>query len=117
MKLSSISGVVYPVADVDRAAEFYEALGFRPGKRHADRATLYVNWFWVELVADDGRRSRGKPGSGSDLYVTVDSADEAHRELGSASLKPEGEPAAGAAGRREFALIDPDGYRLVFFEK
>jgi hypothetical protein len=28
-------------------------------------------------------------------------------------MKPEGEPAAGAAGRREFALIDPDGYRLV----
>jgi hypothetical protein len=32
-------------------------------------------------------------------------------------MKPEGEPERTPSGDWEFALRDPDGYRLVFFQK
>jgi hypothetical protein len=32
-------------------------------------------------------------------------------------LTPENTPEKGATGGREFVLRDPDGYRLVFFQK
>jgi hypothetical protein len=32
-------------------------------------------------------------------------------------LEPEGEPELRVSGNREFVLRDPDGYKLVFFQK
>jgi hypothetical protein len=32
-------------------------------------------------------------------------------------MKPLGEPEVRASGNREFVLRDPDGYKLVFFQK
>ena len=45
IKINSISGVVCFVKDLDKTADFYEALGFRFGKREKDRLTTYINWF------------------------------------------------------------------------
>jgi catechol 2,3-dioxygenase-like lactoylglutathione lyase family enzyme len=64
------------VEDLARTAEFYETIGFRRGKEEPDRATFYVNWFFVT-----------------------------------------GEPQLRPSGNREFVLRDPDGYKLVFFQK
>lgn len=50
MKISSISGLTYPVKDLARTAGFYENLGFRPGKRDDHQLTCYVNWFWAVTV-------------------------------------------------------------------
>lgn len=65
MKLNSISGFTCYVEDLATTAEFYEAIGFRAGKREPDRS----------------------------------------------------EPRMGHGRNREFVLRDPDGYKLVFFEK
>jgi hypothetical protein len=32
-------------------------------------------------------------------------------------MKPLGEPEVRPSGNREFVLRDPDGYKLVFFQK
>jgi hypothetical protein len=32
-------------------------------------------------------------------------------------MKPAGEPRVQLSGSREFVLRDPDGYKLVFFQK
>jgi catechol 2,3-dioxygenase-like lactoylglutathione lyase family enzyme len=53
MKVNSISGITCYVEDLARTAEFYEALGFRRGKVEPDRATFYVNWFFVTFIAQD----------------------------------------------------------------
>ena len=39
MKINSISGLSYPARDLDRTAQFYENLGFRPGKRDDHQLT------------------------------------------------------------------------------
>lgn len=113
MKLNSISGVTYKVKDVAASAQFYEKLGFRMGKQDESHALCYVNWFWVDLVAD-GNPEASKATA---LYVKVDSIDECYKDVVAQGMKPEGEPEQKPSGNREFELADPDGHTLVFFEK
>ncbi|BCJ36922.1 hypothetical protein Athai_44250 [Actinocatenispora thailandica] len=112
MKPSSISGLTYQVADLARTAEFYQALGFRPGRSEEGRMTCYVNWFWLTFVA-------GEPasGAGSTTYLKVEDLDAYYQGVLAAGFRPENKPARGRTGNREFDLLDPDGYRLAFFEK
>jgi catechol 2,3-dioxygenase-like lactoylglutathione lyase family enzyme len=110
MKIGSISGLVYRVRDLDRTVEFYETLGFRPGKRDGDEATCYVNWFWLSFVV-------GEPGAAPTLYLKVDDIDDFYGAVLANGFTPETEPRKARAGRREFLLLDPDGYQLAFFAK
>lgn len=114
MKLNSISGVTFHVADLAASVKFYENLGLRLGKQDDTHALCYVNWFWIDLVAAD---SPVQVDAGSALHIKVDSIDECHQNVLDLGLKPESEPEKMPSGSREFALKDLDGHRLVFFEK
>lgn len=114
MKISSISGVVYPVRELDKAIEFYQTLGFRLGKRDDHQVTVYVNWFWLTLTTDhDQVPAEGGPS----LYLKVDDIDDYYGAVLAHGLTPSTEPRKDRSGRREFLLLDPDGNRLVFFAK
>jgi catechol 2,3-dioxygenase-like lactoylglutathione lyase family enzyme len=125
MKVNSISGITCYVKDLDRTAEFYEAIGFRRGKEEPDRVTFYVNWFFVTFVAQDReddaelRKEAELPTKGSSLflYVKVDDVEDFHKAVLSKGMKPDGEPHVRPSGNREFVLRDPDGYKLAFFQK
>jgi catechol 2,3-dioxygenase-like lactoylglutathione lyase family enzyme len=116
MKISSISGLVYPVRELDKAAEFYETLGFRLGKRDDRQLTVYVNWFWLTLTTDHDRATAA-PDTGPALYLKVDDLDDFYGAVLAHGLTPATEPRKDRSGRREFLLHDPDGNRLVFFTK
>ena len=124
MKVNSIAGITCYVTDLSRTAEFYETIGFRRGKDEPDRLTFYVNWFFVTFIAQDREEDPGlrkdaahrTKGAGLLTYVKVDDVDDYHKSAVSKGLKAESEPQL-RAGRREFVLRDPDGYKLVFFEK
>jgi catechol 2,3-dioxygenase-like lactoylglutathione lyase family enzyme len=119
MKLNSISGIVFYVQDLSRTAEFYEALGFRRGKEEADRLTFYVNWFFVTFSNDEQAEDAelANRGAGLFLQVKVDDIEDFHRGVVAKGMKPASEPQNRRNGGREFMLRDPDGYKLVFFEK
>jgi catechol 2,3-dioxygenase-like lactoylglutathione lyase family enzyme len=125
VKVTSISGLTCYVKDLARTAEFYETLGFRRGKEELDRATFYVNWFYLTLVAqereDDAELRKeattATMGAGLLVHVKVDDIEDFHRGVLSKGMKPASEIREPSRGRREFMLRDPDGYKLVFFEK
>jgi catechol 2,3-dioxygenase-like lactoylglutathione lyase family enzyme len=125
MKPNSISGFTCYVEDLARTAEFYEAIGFRAGKQEPDRLTYYVNWFFVTFISQDGEEdpeSKSEAelpnkGSGLSIHVKVDDLDACHEGAVSKGLKPASKPRVRHGGGREFVLRDPDGYKLVFFEK
>ena len=125
MNVNSISGLTCYVKDLARTAQFYETIGFRRGKEEPDRATFYVNWFFVTFIAQDReddadlRMEAELPnrGSGLFLYVKVDDVEAFHQAVVSAGMKPDGEPIMRRSGNREFVLRDPDGYKLAFFQK
>jgi len=125
VKVNSISGVSCIVKDLDKTAEFYQALGFRLGNREPDHVTCYVNWFWVTFLAqnkqeDQERKKEAKvsnKGAGQSLYIKVDDINECYDAVIAHGMKPSSEPHKVASGNREFGLRDPDGYKLVLFAK
>jgi catechol 2,3-dioxygenase-like lactoylglutathione lyase family enzyme len=125
VKVNSISGITCYVEDLSRTAEFYESIGFRRGKEDPDRVTFYVNWFFVTFIAQDQeddpelREEAEAPskGAGLFLYIKVDDVEDFHKAVVSKGLRPASEPEARSSGRREFVVRDPDGYKLVFFQK
>lgn len=125
MKPNSISGVSCYVEDLSTTSKFYEALGFRRGKQESDRVTFYVNWFFVTFIARDQeddaelREEAELPnkGAGLFLHIKVDDIEDIYRSVRSEGMSPAGEPQARASGNREFVLRDPDGYKLLFFQK
>jgi catechol 2,3-dioxygenase-like lactoylglutathione lyase family enzyme len=116
MKIGSISGLVYQVTDLDKTAQFYETLGFRPGKRDDQQFTCYVNWFWLAFTTDRDKAGV-EPGSGPTLYLKVDDIDDFYGAVLAHGLTPSSEPRKDRSGRREFLLLDPDGNKLAFFAK
>jgi catechol 2,3-dioxygenase-like lactoylglutathione lyase family enzyme len=125
MKITSISGITCYVKDLDATAAFYEALGFRFGKRDERQMTAYVNWFWVTFIAQDSEDKEaflkeahlGHRGSGMYVHLKVEDVDAVYTEVLELGMKPSSEPRDWPTGSREFVLRDPDGYKIVFFSK
>ena len=125
MKVNSISGLTCYVKDLAKTAEFYETIGFRRGKEAPDRVTFYVNWFFVTFIAQEQegdaelRKHAEAPikGPGLLVHIKVDDIEDFHKAALSKGMKPASAIREPSRGQREFVLRDPDGYKLVFFEK
>ncbi len=124
--MKSISGIICLVKDLEKTTKFYETLGFDFKKSNPGvSATAYLNWFWIEFLLenkviteefkDDVEVSR--KGAGQYTHVAVDDIDDFYQTVLASGLHPSSEPRDFPWGHREFVLIDPDGYKLVFFHK
>lgn len=114
MKPKSISALVYKIVDMDKTIEFYEGLGFRVDKNDGRIAVVYVNWFSLEFHLVN--ETDTTPKDGPLVLVSVE-LEEFYKKAIAAGYTPEYEPQKTVNGRREFALRDPNGYLMVFFEK
>ena len=123
--MKSVAGIVHYVKDTAKTAKFYEDLGFQLTKNKPHHISLRLNWFWMDFHPQD---KEDKPefqkeanldnkGAGLFLYISVDNVDEFYKGLLSKGLKPSSEPRDWPWGNREFVIRDPDGYKLVFFQK
>lgn len=124
--MKSVSGMVCLVTDLEKTTEFYEALGFEFRKNVPDvSATAYLNWFWIEfllvgkVVTEQFKEdvSASPKGAGQYIHINVEDVDEFYDGVVQKGLTPACEPQDFSWGHREFVLIDPDGYKLVFFSK
>lgn len=109
MELKSVSSLVCYVSSLDETTTFYEKLGFRLGKRDDKRSIVYLNWFSIELRkfgSDGSPKSLDSAKEGWRVYVKVENLDDY-------TQKPE----ETAWGYKEVTVNDPDGYRLILFEK
>lgn len=125
MEIKSISGVTCLVKDLAKTSEFYEALGFRLGKQDDTHLTCYVNWFWVDFIAEGAAGTAAyrqeaqvsNRGAGEYLHMKVEDVDAYYADLVAKGMQPDGEPEGKRTTGRSFVLRDPDGFKLVFFEK
>jgi len=124
--MNNIAGMICLVKDLEASVEFYEALGFELKKRVPDvAATVYLNDFWVEFLLEDKVVTEAfkedvtvsPKGAGQYMHINVENVDEFYKDALTKSLKPVSEPQDFPWGHREFVLVDPDGYKLVFFSK
>ncbi len=123
--MNSISGMVCYVKDIEKTAQFYDALGFVIDKREPEHLSIRLNSFWIDFHPQD---KEDKPdfqkeanldnkGAGLFTYIKVENIDEFYRGVLAKGLKPSSKPKDWPWGNREFVLRDPDGYKLVFFNK
>lgn len=126
MKMKSVSGIICLVKDLEKTTGFYETLGFDFKKRTpGTSATAYLNWFWIEFLLEDRVVTNEfkddvrvpNKGAGHYVHINVENIDEFHKAVLAKGLKPSSEPQDFPWGHREFVLHDPDGYKLVFFQK
>jgi catechol 2,3-dioxygenase-like lactoylglutathione lyase family enzyme len=110
--IERISAVTLVTADMARAVDFYQALGFRLlyGGRDASFTSYQVGDGYLNLQRDPGPRPRdllwGR------IVLWVDDVDAMHRRATAAGLTPAGLPTDAPWGERYFHIRDPDGHEL-----
>ena len=120
MKPKSISGLIYFVSDTKKTAEFYEKLGFIITRRDREQVSVRINWFWIDFLVADAMTPPKSPEqmvSSQFLYINVVDVDQTHKDLIKRGITSVSEPQDYKSGRREVMISDPDGYKLVFFQK
>jgi catechol 2,3-dioxygenase-like lactoylglutathione lyase family enzyme len=99
---------------MDKTIDWYQGLGFRVDKNDGRIAVAYVNWFSIEFhLVNETDES---PKDGPLVLVSVD-LDPFYEAAEKAGYQMEYEPQKTVNGRREFAMLDPNVYLMVFFEK
>ena len=125
MNIKSVSGITCYVANLQLTEEFYTKLGFVAKRKDEHHIVLYINWFWIDciLISKEEKREFLKEaksenkGAGVYINLSVDNVDDVYKNLLEMGLKPSSEPRDWPWGNREFVIRDPDGYKLVFFQK
>ena len=125
MKLGSVAALTLYVSDPLASVDFYEALGFIVSKRSEKHSTIRLNWFKIDLIGiaseekEEFQEDATAEPKGSGIYIdcSVANVDEFYEGVVAKGMKPSSEPRDWSWGNREFVLRDPDGYKLVFFQK
>ena len=116
----SISSLLFFVKDLDVTFNFYKTLGFEVEKKDG-MVTFYVNWFKVDFIDKEHSEFKsgfdGEMGRGMFTYIKVDDVDLFYKTILDKGITPSSKPKDWEWGNREFVVKDPDGYRLVFFNK
>lgn len=119
--LKSLNAVLLYCHDPAASSEFYRLLGFVISSTPSGIILATINDFAVELLdqatAKFQQDTKLEPkGAGVFLYVEVVGIDDYYNELLEKGLKPSSTPTDQPWGEREFAIKDPDGYRIVFWQ-
>ncbi len=116
----SISSLLFFVNDLEKTFEFYKTLGFDVEKSDG-MVKFRVNWFEMTFIDKEHSTFKsgfeGEKGRGMFVYIKVEDVDKFYKFVIEKGIKPSGEPKDWDWGNREFVIKDPDGYRLVFFNK
>jgi len=123
MTPKEINALVMYVLDTAKSVAFYERLGFEVVRNEKGHGTVRLKEF--ELSFHD-QQEEDKPefrddalaepkGTGLYIYAEVGDVDAYFKTLMEKGVKTSSEPKDWPWGAREFALRDPDGYKLVFY--
>ena len=111
--------VLFFISDPGKTAEFYELIGFNVQKSDdAVRVKMgdVTLAFMDENKVTIDQEAHSKPrGLGLYFYFEVEDVDDYYKSLSGKGVNPSSEPKTWPWGKREFALRDPDGYKLIFY--
>ena len=125
MAIKAIKILVFYVNDIAASAEFYSKLGFKKISAEKTLAQMSLGPMTLQFVDmrtahDESFRKEavGEPkGRGIYIDIEVEGIDGYYQSLVDKGLKPSSAPRDWPWGHREFVIRDPDGYKLVFYQK
>ena len=132
--------VAFLCREMAKSIQFYrDTLGFTlkecwPDEQKAQYASLSLHGQTImlsstgaeagcgsEAVADfhtaNAEAMEAATGGGVLVYIPVEDVDAYHQTISSGGAQPICEPETQFYGIRDFALQDPDGYRLIFYSR
>lgn len=117
--IKRIHSNLYFVKDLALTANFYKNLGFEVVTAQ-DAVRIRVNDFTLafmdEAQAEIANEAGVTPkGTGIFTYVETNDVDEQFNVIVNNGIKTSSEPKDWPWGKREFAVKDPDGYKIVFY--
>lgn len=117
--IKKFHSTLFYVSDLNKTLDFYKQLGFNA---ELLEGTVRVKLGDFRLAFIDENKTVIKNESGAQpkglgifTYVEVDDVDEYFKLLKGKGIRTSSEPRDWPWGKREFAVKDPDGYKLVFF--
>jgi catechol 2,3-dioxygenase-like lactoylglutathione lyase family enzyme len=107
------------VKDIKRTAEFYKKLGFEVSESE-DAARIKIGDFTLAFMDEskvqiDKEAGMEPKGIGIFTYVETDDVDGQFKFIKENGITPSSEPKDWPWGKREFAVKDPDGYKIIFY--
>lgn len=117
--IKRIHSNLYLSSNISATAEFYKALGFEVASADGtvriklnDFTLAFMDEKQVEIDNDSGVNPKGV---GTYTYVETIDVDKQYEIIKGNGIIPSSEPKSWPWGKREFAVKDPDGYKLVFY--
>lgn len=117
--INKIYSILFYANDLGKTLEFYKKLGF---SAELSGGMVLVEFDNIKLTFVDENKTEIKKESGANpkglgvfTYAEVENVDEYCKSLVEKGIRTSSEPKDWSWGKREFAIKDPDGYKLVFF--
>ena len=120
--LKKLDVLVILVKNTQKTAEFYKTLGFTITEETKDKVAAEIGNFYIDFhnektVEINNESGKEPKGLGIYIYVNVEDIDTYYKLLIGRGLKPSSKPRDWPWGNREFAIKDPDGYKIVFYQE
>ncbi|MFH1171273.1 MAG: VOC family protein [bacterium] len=115
-----LNSIILYTKNPRRSSVFYSKLGFTIGKLR--RAMIHATLGRIAFTLLDQQHAEFQQdtprtkGAGVFFCIRITNIDSHYRGLIAKGLKPASSPRDWPWGNREFAIKDPDGYRIVFYE-
>ena len=116
--IKRIHSTLFLCKDINQTAEFYKQAGFAIDVLNDAVRIIFGDYrlaFMDESKATVKDDAVAKKGVGMFIYFEVENVDSFYQMLEEKNIKTVGEPQSTPWGKREFMVIDPDGYKLIFF--
>jgi uncharacterized glyoxalase superfamily protein PhnB len=78
---------------------------------------FYLDFYDEKTIQINNEAGVKPKGLGIYININVENIDAYYQSLLDKGLKPSSSPHDWPWGNREFVIRDPDGYKLVFYEK
>lgn len=117
--IKRVHSTLFLVSNLEKTAQFYEQLGFSVEKSD-DAVRIKMNDFTLTFMDENkaliNKEAGATPkGLGVFTYFEVENVDKYYQLLEDKGIQTSSEPKNWPWGKREFAIKDPEGYKLVFF--
>ena|SRR5690606_3343981 len=117
--IKRIHSNLYLASNPEATADFYRALGFDVNFE-SGTVRIKLNDFTLAFMDEKQAEIDNETGvvpKGAGIYTYVETADvDRHYEAVKANgVVPSSEPKDWSWGKREFAVKDPDGYKIIFY--
>ena len=118
--IKRIHSNLYFVKDVSRTADFYKSLSFDTIQSNnevriklGDFTMCFIDESRVQIDKEVGMTPKGL---GIFTYVEVEDVDKQFELITKSGIKPSSKPKSFPWGKREFAIKDPDGFKIVMYQ-